>query len=65
MYYPHVYIFIIVFSQLETEQKIRETNSKIRLAKLTNELLKLYVDLHGTKEQREENGSFVYADVER
>lgn len=63
-----MFIFLLsffFFFQLETEQKIRETYSKIRLAKLTNELLKLYVDLHGTKEQKEENGSFVYADVER
>ncbi|XP_078369470.1 uncharacterized protein LOC144653369 isoform X2 [Oculina patagonica] len=39
--------------ELETEQRIGETENKIRLAKLENELLVLYQNLYGNKEQKD------------
>ena len=42
----HYYYYFFLF-QLETEQKIGKTENKIHLAKLENELLRLYQDLSG------------------
>lgn len=36
--------------ELEREKKLREIKTKVCLAKLSNELLKLYLKLNGTKE---------------
>lgn len=45
--------------ELEREKKISEINNKVRLAKLKNELLKLYAQLNGIKESEEHSASFV------
>ncbi|KAJ7363317.1 hypothetical protein OS493_011604 [Desmophyllum pertusum] len=39
--------------ELETEKRIGETENKIHLAKLENELLRLYQNLHGSKELKD------------
>lgn len=46
-------LLTLIFSQLETEQRIGETENKIRLAKLENELLVLYQNLYGGKELKD------------
>ena len=43
----HYLLFFFFLFQLETEQKIGKTENKIHLAKLENELIRLYQDLYG------------------
>ncbi|XP_068718357.1 uncharacterized protein [Montipora capricornis] len=45
--------------ELEREKKVSEINNKVRLAKLKNELLKLYAQLNGIIESEEHSASFV------
>lgn len=51
------WLIVLFLLQLENERRTSETNSKIRLEKLSNDLLKLYVQLNGIKQLQEEKGT--------